>query len=146
MWLSLFAYIIRIGNKLGLVKTESESPDGRAYVRAHDALHWLRTHLVGCELESVEETAVSFRQHGRRNEIRLAGSQLQLAVPSAEGLAATPLTFDPKGLDAVELGPKGFVRFAYQDGGLNVVVCAGDDSLGRHGQHQSQLRFVVPFP
>ena len=60
VWLSIIAYMIQFGTKLGLVKTEPESAVSRAYVRAHDALHWLRTHLVGSTLESVRPDSVCF--------------------------------------------------------------------------------------
>lgn len=145
MWLSLFAYMIQLGNKLGLVKTESESADGRAYQKAHQALLWLRSHLVGCELERVEETRVCFQQGGHRNEIHLEGTRLALGQPQSTGRTASVHMFEFKELDSVELGPEGFVRFEYRESGLDVTVQAGDDSLGRSGRYQSRIRFVVPL-
>ena len=146
MWLSIIAYMVRIGAKLGLVQTEPDSAESRAYIRAHDALHWLRNHLVGCSLEAVNQDSVSFWQHGERNQIRQVGNQLMAARLVDPSLAvASPLVFDPKTMQSCELGPEGFAHFDYKEGGLNVSLQAADDSLGVPGYYRTKIRFVVPW-
>lgn len=145
MWLSIIAYAIRIGVKLGVVQTEPASAESRAYVRAHDAIHWLRSHLVGCRVESVQPTSVCFWQGGARKDISLKGTQLILDDLSQTSAPERPLMFDPKGVQEFELGPQGYARFDYAQGGLNMVVEVGDDTTGTLGHHRSEIRFLVPL-
>jgi len=136
--------MVRLGAHLGLVKTEPESPDSRAYLRAHQALHWLRNYLVGCQLERVQPDRVIFRRDGQTQQIQLQGSLLQASLQLQASGSVRPLVHEPEQLQEVDLGPSGWARFEYRDGALEVTLEAGDDSLGQPpGRYQTRIRFVL---
>ena len=144
MWLSLVAYMIRAGVHLGLVKTEPESARSRAYIRAHDALHFLRSHLnQGCLLE-VDLHRCSYLKGGKPHVLQCQQGLLSLDQQPA---ARPPidLVFDPQLVNEISLGPEGFVDFHYDHGQLQIVVQAGDDSLGEVGVCQVQIQLALPF-
>ncbi|CAN0496174.1 unnamed protein product, partial [Phaeothamnion confervicola] len=76
MWLSIFAYTIRIAAKLGLVKTEPATPKERAYLRAHEGMHWLRLHLSGAQVIETQEQRVVFARNGLTQQIEWRDGQL----------------------------------------------------------------------
>lgn len=141
MWLSLFAYIIRAGVALGLVETEPETAEGRAYIRAHDALLWLRVRLGGSRIESVDAFGCRYVKREQPMTISVMDGKLVSSAAVSRGLS--PLQLD---LDAseVNLGPRGSVVFAYVGGRLKVVLVAGDDSTGRLGTCQVELEIAIP--
>ena len=144
MWLSIVAYMIRAGVHLGLVQTEPESARSRAYIRAHDALHFLRSHLNGGVLLKVDVHRCCYRKRGKPHVLlydqgRLSLDQVASARPPID------LVFDPQLVNQVELGPEGFVAFHFDQDRLTIVVQAGDDSLGEVGVFQLQIQLALPF-
>jgi hypothetical protein len=146
VWLSIIAYMVRIGARLGLVPTGPDSAESKAYVRAHDALHWLRQYLVGSRLDSVSDNTVCFWQQGQRNQIRFSGSQLwaHLEVAPDPGQDCG-IVFDPRTMQSFELGEDSSAHFTYQEGGLNVSLEATSEHSGRVARYKTQIRFVVPL-
>lgn len=145
MWLSIVAYMIRAGVKLGLVETEPESPQSRAYIRSHDGLHWLRSQLLDSQLISVAESHCRFLKKGRHYHIRFEAGKLSLDPPRQAPRSAIALTFDPQAVDEVDLGPQSFVIFSYLNEQLKIRLQAGDDSTGEVGVSQVELLLRVPF-
>ena len=145
MWLSIIAYMIRAGVKLGLVDTEPETPQGRAYIRAHHALTWLRTQVMDSRLVQVEETLCIYRVKDHDSTIHFADGKLAVTPRRQAVRAAIPLVFDPQAVDEVELGPQGFVKFSYQNQQLSISLQAGDDSLGEVGVARVALRLRIPL-
>ena len=143
MWLSIVAYMIRAGVKLGLVETEPESAQSRAYIRSHDALHWLRSQLADGRLTRVEETSCSYLKNGHTYTIRFQDGKLDLSPPRRAPRSANPLTFDPQAVDEVDLGPQSFVTFLYQNEQLKIKLQAGDDSTGEVGVAPVELQLRV---
>ncbi|MBX3170153.1 MAG: hypothetical protein KF760_22300 [Candidatus Eremiobacteraeota bacterium] len=143
MWLSLIAYTIRLGVKLGLVKTEPESAQSRAYIRSHDGLHWLRSQLLNSRLTCVEETLLRFSNKGRQYTIRFQEGKLSLEPPRQGARSAIALTFDPQAVDELELGPQSFVIFSYARNQLSIQLQAGDGSLGEVGVSKVELHLRI---
>jgi len=144
VWLSIVAYMIRAGVHLGLVKTEPESARSRAYIRAHDALHFLRSHLNEGVLLEVDLHRCCYRKRGKPHVLLCEQGLLSL---DQEPAARPPidLVFDPQLVNEVQLGPQGYVDFHYDQNQLKIVVQAGDDSLGEVGVYQVQLQLALPF-
>jgi len=145
MWLSIIAYMIRAGVKLGLVETEPESAQSRAYIRSHDALHWLRSQLADGQLTRVEETTCGYLKKGQAYTIRFQDGKLELSPPRKALRSVNPLTFDPEAVDEFELGPQGFVIFTYLNDQLKIKLQAGDDSTGEVGVAPVELQLRVSF-
>ncbi|MBN9417159.1 hypothetical protein ABS71_12770 [bacterium SCN 62-11] len=145
MWLSIIAYMIRAGVKLGLVETEPETPQGRAYIRAHHALTWLRTQVLDSQLVRVEESLCIYRVKDREYTIRFENGSLSVTPPRQAVRRAIPLVFDPQAVDELELGPQGFVKFSYQNEQLGISLQGGDDSLGEVGLARVELRLRIPL-
>lgn len=145
MWLSLIAYMIRAGVKLGLVGTEPETAQGRAYVRAHEALTWLRTQVMDSQLVLVEETRCVYRVKGGDYTIRFQEERLTVDPARVSNRRVNPLIFDPQAVDEFELGPQGFVKFSYQHDQLKIQVQGGDESLGELGLARADLRLRIPL-
>lgn len=143
VWLSIVAYMVRAGVMLGLVETEPQTPESRAYLRAHHALLWLRTHLADCQLLECQPEFLELRRHGE--ELQIAGTGQHLRM---QGRPHTPLNLR-LAREAAEqteyaLGPQGWVRFDYDEGWLKVELQAGDDSLGSLGSYPCQIRIRLP--
>lgn len=146
MWLSIFAYTIRIAAKLGLVKTEPATPKERAYLRAHEGMHWLRLHISGAQVEETQEQRVIFSRGGVTQQIECRDSQLWLGTETSEESPLKERAFvDPRGASAFDLGPGGSATFSYSERKLSVSLIAGDDSLGEIGTHQAHLSFPAPL-
>ena len=138
--------MIRIGARLGLVETEPTTPESRAYVRAHEGVHWLRSHLNGCRVREVASDRVCFRKDGLIQEIVFENSQLTLTSPEPNikpGLSDR-FFFDPTGQPTFELGAGGFVQFEHKGDNLKAILEATDDTLGQVGRHKAQISFVAP--
>ncbi|MBS2039312.1 hypothetical protein JST97_30285 [bacterium] len=145
MWLSIVAYMIRAGVTLGLIETEPETAQRRAYIRAHDALHWLRSLLWDSQLQQVDEHQCRFLKSAQVHTISFEEGRLFLDRPRARQKQPIPLVFDPLLVDEVELGPDGSVRFAYSSGRLHIEVQAGDDSLGVLGVSRLAVDYMLHF-
>lgn len=146
MWLSIFAYTIRIAAKLGLVKTEPTTPKDRAYVRAHDGMHWLRLHLSNAQVIETQEHRVVFSRQGVVQQIECRDNQLWLGNEPSEGARLEARAFfDPRGTAAFDLGPGGSVKFGYDNKKLSVTLDSRDDTLGEMGAHQAHLSFPAPL-
>lgn len=145
VWLSIIAYTIRLGVKLGLVKTEPETAQSRAYIRSHDGLHWLRSQLLDSRLTLVEETRLGFIHKQRHYTICFADGKLSLDPPRQGSRSAIPLTFDPQATAQLDLGPQSFVTFVYDQEQLKIELQAGDDSLEEVGVWKVQLQLRVPW-
>lgn len=145
MWLSIVAYTIRLGVKLGVVKTEPESAQSRAYIRSHDGLHWLRSQLLESRLNHVQERLLRFTHKGRQYTIRFDQGKLTLDPPRPRVRRAIPLTFDPQSVDEVDLGPQSFVTFGYDKEQLQIQLQAGDDSIGEVGVSKVELRLRIDW-
>lgn len=143
MWLSIIAYTIRFGVKLGLVKTEPDSAQSRAYIRCHDGLHWLRSQLLESRLNHVEATLLRYTNKGRQYTVRFTEAKLSLSPPRQGVRSAIALTFDPQSVDEVDLGPQSFVTFGYDHGRLQIKLQAGDDSTGEVGVFQAELQLRI---
>lgn len=137
--------MIRAGVKLGLVETEPDTAQSRAYIRSHDGLHWLRSQLLDSQLTHVETRVCQFIKNGRHYTIRFEEDKLSLAPPRRPPRSAIPLTFDPQSVDEVDLGPQSSVFFSYVNDQLKIRLQAGDDSLGEVGVSQVELLLRVPW-
>ena len=144
VWLSIVAYMIRAGVHLGLVKTEPESARSRAYIRAHDALHFLRSHLNEGRLLEVDLHRCRYLKRGKPHVLLGEHGLLSLDQDPA-GRPPIDLVFDPQLVNEVQLGPEGFVEFRYHQDQLQIVVQAGDDSLGEVGVFLVRLQLALPF-
>ena len=131
--------MVRAGSWLGLVKTESDDPEHRAYVRAHQALLWLRTQLSEGQVTSVEAENIVFEVDGEERILTASPGQLQLhgALPAAR--LASQYFFEPQCLESVDLGPGGMASFALERGQLSCRLLVRDESLGRGGEHRCDL-------
>lgn len=140
MWLSIVAYMVRAGAYLGLVQTESDDPDHRAYVRAHQALLWLRTQLAEGQVVAVEEQCIRLTVEGQERQLLALPGLLQLSGPPLpQARLVAEHFFEPQALDSVNLGPQGWARFRLDHGQLHCQLEAYDESSGRCGRHASQL-------
>ncbi|MFN8612139.1 MAG: hypothetical protein U0931_31635 [Vulcanimicrobiota bacterium] len=145
MWLSIVAYMIRAGVRLGLIETEPETAQKRAYIRAHDALHWLRSLLLDSQLQEVEAHRCRFHKDQQVHTVFFQAGRLFLDHPRARPRQPIPLIFDPRLVDEVDLGPQGQVDFAYRQGKLRIEIQAGDDSLGVLGTSRLAVEYLLHF-
>jgi hypothetical protein len=145
MWLSIVAYTIRLGVCLGLIETEPETAQKRAYIRAHDALHWLRSLLLDSDLQLVEEHRCRFLKKSKVHTISFADGRLFLDQPRSRQKQPIALIFDPDLVDEVELGPQGSVTFQYDEGKLHIEVQAGDDTIGVLGTSRVAVDYMLHF-
>lgn len=145
MWLSIIAYTIRLGVKLGLVKTEPDSAQSRAYIRAHDGLHWLRSQLLESRLTQVEATVLGFTNKGRQYTIRFDQGKMTVSPSRPRVRRAIPLTFEPQLIDEMELGPQSFVLFGYESEQLQIQLQAGDDSTDEVGVSKVELHLRIDW-
>jgi hypothetical protein len=140
MWLSIVAYLVRAGAYLGVVQTESDDPDHRAYVRAHQALLWLRTQLAEGQVVAVEEQRISLSIEGQERQLLALPGLLQLrGSPLPQARLVAEHFFEPQALDIVELGPEGWARFRLDQGQLHCELEACEESPRGRGRHHSQL-------
>lgn len=123
MWLSLIAYTIRAGVWLGLVKTESDDPKQRAYIRWHQALNWLRTHLQNGRLQEHGEHFLQL-EDGRR--ISFEAPFLKIYGVQAMEKLSPRFFVDPRQSTEFDLGEQGQVRFSYQLDVLTIDMQASD--------------------
>ena len=126
------------------MQTEPDSAHSRAYIRAHDALHFLRSHLNQGRLLEVDSHRCRYLKRGKPH--LLLCQQSLLSLDQQPGTRPPiDLIFDPLLINEVPLGPEGFVNFRYDQGQLKIVVQAGDDSLGEVGVSQLQIQLALPF-
>ena len=140
MWLSLFAYAIKAGIMLGLVKTESDDPQQRAYIRCHQTLMWLRQHLEGAHLRECQPQRLILDK-GRTLEfeaphLRVLGAKAQMGL--------SPEVFvDPRHSTELDLGEQGAVEFSYTAGQLHITLQVSDSSTGQVGVWRHQIRLGI---
>lgn len=145
MWLSIVAYMIRAGVSLGLIETEPETAQKRAYIRAHDALHWLRSLLLDSRLQLVEPQRCRFTKNARVRTISFEQGRLFLDQPRTRLKQPVALVFDPDLVDEFELGPESSVGFEYRSGRLRIRVEAGDDTIGVLGHSRVEVEYMLHF-
>lgn len=114
-----FGWMIQLGEKLGLIETESQDPQHQAYRRSVMAVEALKTKLHGCQVK-----------RAATNRLETTGGKVIEVEPEGRLLC--------DGAVLCELGVGGKLRFVKEQGFLRIKVRVGE------ARHWSDLR--VPMP
>lgn len=123
-----FAWMIEAAEYLGLIETEAQDPESRAYRLAHQGLSLLKSELVGAPLEVLGERSV-------RRAVPQGASSV---IESAEGVVKRRR--DGECEELLDLGPGGGVNFhRYGTAGVEVRIHARTDDGGAY-----DLNLILP--
>lgn len=95
-----FAWAIEAAEYLGLIETEAQDPESRAYRLAHQGLALLKTELIGTPVEILGERRI--RKRGTDGALAIIESRDGLVSRRPRSGEAEPL---------IDLGPAGGVCF-----------------------------------
>ena len=123
-----FAKMIEAAEYLGLIQTEAQDPQSRAYRLAHQGLTLVKDELVGCPLEVLSE-----------HKVRKSSNQGLVIVESRDG----KVTRCPEGAEKeliVELGTDGAgVSFISYGESVEIKIHARTEGGGAH-----EVNLILP--
>lgn len=119
--------MIEAAEYLGLIQTEAQDPQSRAYRLAHQGLSLMKTELIGSPLEILDE-------HTVKKDNLDSGSVL---IESLEGVVSRVIEQERETI--IDLGPGGGVSFVLYGEGVEAKIHARTEDGGAH-----DLNLILP--
>jgi hypothetical protein len=113
-----FAWMIEAAEYLGLIETEAQDPESRAYRLAHHGLAVLKDELIGTPIEFLGERCVRKKTKGGD----------QVTIEARGGMVSREDLEEP----LLDLGPGGGVSFLRYGKGLEVKIHARTEDGGAY--------------